>query len=81
MILGSMECGKTLNHCLHDNAQKNQNVKKYYAEKFSETTGIYLQIQHWDGNRQISMEGIAVEYFTNSIDPGSNKKNLHFIYI
>ena len=61
--------------------KKNQNVKKYYAEKFSETTGIYLQIQHWDGNRQISMECIAVEYFTNSIDPGSNKKNLHFIYI
>ena len=39
--------------------------RKYYAEKFSKTTGIEIQSQHWGGNRQLSMEGIDVEYFTS----------------
>ena len=44
-------------------------------------TSIEIQIQHWGGNRQLSVEGIAVEYFANSVDPGSNKKNHNFIPI
>ena len=34
--------------------------------------GIEIQSQHRGGNRQLSMEGIAVEYFPNSIDTGGN---------
>ena len=51
------------------------NLKKYYAEKFSKTTGIEIQSQHLGGNRQLSMEDIAVEYFRNSIDPGISEKS------
>ena len=48
---------------------------KDYAEKFSETTIIQVQSQHWGGNKQISMENIDVEHFTNPVDPGFNYKN------
>ena len=35
-IIGSMECGKTINDCFRANASKyNINFKKDYAEKFS----------------------------------------------
>ena len=61
-----MECGKTWNDCHHDNASKrNTKLEKHYAEKFSEKTGIEIQIQHWGVSRELSMEGIAVEYFPN----------------
>ena len=68
-----MEYGKTRNDYFHDNAFKNNiKLKKYYAEIFSETTSIEIKIQHKGRNRQLSMEGIAVEYFTNSFEPSSN---------
>ena len=54
--------------------KNNIKLKKHYAEKFSETTGIEIRSQHLDGNRKLSMEGSAVEYFLNSIDPGINEK-------
>ena len=38
-ILGSIECGKTINDCFRDNAFKIFKVKRDYAEKFSEETG------------------------------------------
>ena len=41
------------------------NLKKCYCEKFSETAGIEIQSQHWCGNRKLSMERIALEYFPN----------------
>ena len=34
--------------------------------------------QHWGGNRQLSMEETAVEYFTNSVDPGRNEAKSGF---
>ena len=37
------------------------------------TSGIEIQSQHWGGNRQLSMEGIDVEYFPISIDPSKNE--------
>ena len=40
-----------------------------------------IQSQRWGENRQLSMEGITDEFFSNSIDPGSNEKNNDFIYI
>ena len=40
-------------------------LKKDYSEKFSEKNGIEIQSQHWGGNRKLSTEGIADEYFTN----------------
>ena len=48
----------------HGNSwQNNMKLNKYYSEKFNETTGIKIQSQHWGGNRQLSMEGIAIDYF------------------
>ena len=28
-------------------------LKKYYANKFSEATGMEIKLQSWDGNRQL----------------------------
>ena len=73
-IIGSMECGKTINDCYHDNASnKNIKLKKDYAENSRETTGIEIGSQHWGGNRKWPMEGIAFEYVPNSIDHSYNK--------
>ena len=52
--------------------------KKDYAEKFSKATGKEIHIQPWGGNRQLSMEGIAVEYFPTSIDNVNNKEKSEF---
>ena len=54
---------------------------KYCAEKFSKTTGIEIKRQHFGVNMELSMEGIVVEYFPNSDDPGRNEKNQNFIHI
>ena len=61
--------------------KNNIKSKKDYAKKFSETTSIEIQIQHLGGYRQLSMEDIAVEYFSITIDTGSNEKNLNIIHI
>ena len=42
--------------------------------KVQQKNGIEIQSQNWGGNRQLSMEGIAVEYLPSSIDPGNNKE-------
>ena len=77
-----MEFGKTRDDCFHDNASKNNiNLKKVYAEKFRDTTVIEIQGQNCGGNRKLSIEGIAIEYFPNSIDPGVNKKSEFHSYI
>ena len=52
--------------------------KNNYAEKISESTDIGIQSQHWGGNRQISMEGIAVKYFSSSFVPGYNRVKSEF---
>ena len=49
-------------------------VKNDYAEKISEATSIEIQSQHCGGNRQLSMEGISVEYFPTSVDNGNNEE-------
>ena len=56
-------------------------IKKYYAKKNSQKNRIEIKIQHWGGNIQVSMEGIAVEYFPNSIDTGRNKISEFHSYI
>ena len=53
-------------------------LKKDYAEALSQKTGIRTQSQYWGENKKLSMEGIAVEYFTNSVDHGSNEKTSEF---
>ena len=87
-ILGSMEYEKTRNDCYHDIAPNNNiKLKTDYAEQFTKTTGIEILIQHQGGNRQISMEGIAVGYFPNSIDPDrihikvTTTNNMHVIHM
>ena len=56
-------------------------VKEIICRKFGETTSIEIQSQHWGVNRQSSMEVIAVEYFSISIDSGSNEKIYNLIHI
>ena len=56
-------------------------LKKIYAERVSEIIGYEIQSQRWGGNSQLSMEVIAVKYFPNLVDPGSNEKNQNFIHI
>ena len=73
-----MEYGKTRNDCLRANELKNIKLKIYYAKKFSEATGIEIQSQYWCGNRQLSIEGIAAEYFPTSIDTGNNEEKYEF---
>ena len=74
-----MELGKTRNDCFCANELKN-NIKfrKDYEEKFSEATSIEIQSQHWVGYRQLSMEGIFVEYFPTSIDTSNNEEKSEF---
>ena len=61
-IVGSMESVNTINDHFHNNAPKKIiKLKKYYAKKIIKTTGVEIQIQHWIGNRQLSMEVISVE--------------------
>ena len=78
-ILGSMEFGKTRNDCFHCNASKNNmKLNKHYAKKISNSTSIEIQIQHWGGNRQSSMEVTAIEYFPSLFDPGNNEEKYEF---
>ena len=51
---------------------------KKYEEKFSETTVLEIESQHWDGNRKLSMEGIDVEYFKFSVYYGNNDEKYEF---
>ena len=53
-------------------------LKKDYDENFSKTTGKETQSQHWGGNRQLTTEGIAVEYFPNIDILGSNESKYEF---
>ena len=41
--------------------------------KNSVKTGIEIQSQRWGGIRKLSLEGIAVGYFPNSVDIGINE--------
>ena len=56
-------------------------IKEILCRKFSETTDIEIQIQHCGVNMELSMEGIVVEYFSNSDDPCRNEKDQNFIHI
>ena len=56
------------------------NLKKRYEKKQGKT-GIEIQSQHWDDNRQSSMESISVEYFPSSIYLGRNEKNEFYSFI
>ena len=58
--------------------KKQYKVKEILCRKFRETTGIEIQSQHWGGNRQLSTEGIAVEYFTISLHPVRNEEKSEF---
>ena len=43
----------------------NIRVIKYYAKKYSESTYLQIQSQHWLGERKLSMEGVVFDYFNN----------------
>ena len=40
-------------------------VKERLCRKVQQKTDTEIQSQHWGENSQLSMEGIAVEYFPN----------------
>ena len=53
---------------------KNLTLKNDYAEKFSETDRIEIQILHWVGKKQLSMGLVYVGYFTNTRNLSSKGK-------
>ena len=53
-------------------------LNKYYAGKFSETTGIKIQSQHWGDKRKLSIEVINFEYFPNILNISRNKLKSEF---
>ena len=74
-----MECGKTRNGFFNDNtSNKDIKLNKDYTKNPIKTTCIEIQTQHWGGNRQLLMEGIAVEYIANSVYPCINETRLEF---
>ena len=79
--LDSTECGKTRNYFFRENSPKEFKVKKGLFRKSSEVTGKEIQSQNWGGNRKLSIEGIAVEYFPTSVDIGKNEENMNSIPI
>ena len=38
---------------------------KHYAEKCNKSTSLQIKPQHWGDKRQLSMEGISLEYNNN----------------
>ena len=38
-------------------------VRKYYAEKYSESIYLQIQSQHWGGECQPPMEDVPLDYF------------------
>ena len=46
-------------------------VKERLFCRISETIIIKIHNHHWGGNMQLSMKGISVEYFPNTINPRS----------
>ena len=38
-------------------------VGKYYAEKYGDSTSLQIQSQHWGGECQLFIEGVAFDYF------------------
>ena len=71
-----MECGKTRNHFSSQQQKIEIEVKERLYWKIQQRIGIEIQSQYWDGNRQLSTEGIDVYYFTKKVDPWSNNNNL-----
>ena len=66
-ILGTNEVGNTRRQALHSRASKQDcSCKRDYAERFSDVTAIQVHSQHWGGNRTLSMEGVALEYFPST---------------
>ena len=64
MIVGSMDCEKTRNDYFRNNPTKTikqfKNMQKSSAKKQYRNTK-----SNWRVNRQLSMQGIAVDYFKN----------------
>ena len=65
-ILGGNECVTT-----RKEAMKSHKIYidireiKYYAGKYSESTSLKIQYQHWVGKRQLFMEIVTLDYFNN----------------
>ena len=53
---------------------KKYKVKEILCRKIQQNNRYRNKKSTLGGNRQLSMEGIAVEYFPNSIDPGNNEE-------
>ena len=64
--MDSLECGKKICDSFKDTDKIDTKLKNYYDKKFSEIYGIEIESQHGDGNRELSMKGISLEYFPNT---------------
>ena len=62
--------------------KKKLKLKEDYSEKSSETASIEIQSQRWGGNRNLSMEGISVVYFTSiENEEETNQNKCFYSYI
>ena len=55
-------------------------LRKYHKDKISETTGIYIKIQHWGGNRNLSMKVIYMDFPRRNESKGSVSKDVLQLY-
>ena len=40
-------------------------VTKHYSKKYSDSISLQIQSQYWVGERKLSMEVVALDYFSN----------------
>ena len=68
-----MEYGNTRNYCFRDNASKKNIKLKIIMHKNSTKRSVQkYRVKIGAEIENVPMEGIAVEYFTTSIDTGNN---------
>ena len=81
-ILGSMECGRSRNDCFRSSASKNNiKLKKIMRKNSAKKTVYKYRVNIGGGNRKLSMESIAVEYFPSSVVLLTTRENMNFIHI
>ena len=70
-ILGKNECISTIKEATRSH-QKYRYIKlgKYYPKKYSDSTSLQIQSQHWGDEHQLSLEGVDLDHFHNFIIVG-----------
>ena len=66
-ILRGNECGLKIKEAIKPRQiYEEVQVKQFYAEKYSDSTSLKIQPQHWGGEHQLLTEVVALGYFNNN---------------